>query len=185
MFSIQTIIRIPGTILRSTNSGANWIRVNGNTFNDLNKVSNYNMIIGNSGTAIQISGNTIINLITGTTNNFYGIYSFNNSYTVCGAYGLVFRNWQPINTNSNQKLNSVIQTNIDNCFVTGDNGLIMFTNTLNITPYAKLLNSNNISAWFINNGLYNHNPAGSSGFEWPKGQENLQDIPRVQLSVQL
>jgi len=172
VFNTDRIIAVGnyGTILRSTNSGANWIRVNGNTFNDLNKVSNYNLIIGNSGTAIQISGNTIINLITGTTNNFYGIYSFNNSYTVCGANGLVFRNWQPINTNSNQKLNSVIQTNIDNCFVTGDNGLIMFTNTLNITPYAKLLNSNNISAWFINNGLYNHNPAGSSGFEWPKGE---------------
>ncbi|HMS33621.1 MAG TPA: T9SS type A sorting domain-containing protein [Ignavibacteria bacterium] len=144
--------------------------MNSYTTSDLNKVSNYNLIIGNSGTALQINGSVINSIITGTTNNLYGLYSYNNSSIICGANGFVYRNWQHLNTNSNQKLNSVIQTNVDNCFVTGDNGVILYSNTLNITPNAKQLNSNNISTWFINNGLFNHNPAGSSGFEWPKGE---------------
>jgi len=42
---------------------------------------------------------------------------------------------------------------------------------INITSNAKLLNSNNISAWFFNNGNFNHHPLGQpGGFEWPRGE---------------
>ncbi|MDQ3022655.1 MAG: hypothetical protein M3R36_19135 [Bacteroidota bacterium] len=35
---------------------------------------------------------------------------------------------------------------------------------------SKLLDVNNISTWFRNNGSFNRDPlTGNSGFEWPKG----------------
>ena len=160
-----------GMILRSTDSGTNWNTISSNITYNLNQISEFNFIIvGNNGTALRLNGTTVIVLNSGTLINLYGLDEYNNQNSACGANGTVLRNWQSIFTNSNQKLNSIIQTNIDNCFVTGDNGLILFTNTLNNTPNAKQLYSNNISTWFINNGIFNFNPIGSSGFEWPKGE---------------
>ncbi len=157
-----------GVILRSTNSGVNWSRINSNTSNDLNYISG-EIVIGDNGIALRVNGTTIFEIHTGTINDLNNFSEYNNSVLVCGANGTILKYFQPMITNLSQKLNSILQTGVDNCFLTGDNGSILFTNTFNVTPNANQLNSNNISAWFFNNGIFNHNPAGISGFEWPKG----------------
>ncbi|MBK8551907.1 MAG: T9SS type A sorting domain-containing protein [Ignavibacteria bacterium] len=160
-----------GVILRSTNSGVNWSRINSNITSNLNCISGENIVVGDNGTGFQIIGTTINVFNTGTINNLYNLVDYGQPSLACGANGTVLKSWHPLITNTNQKLNSIIQTYRDNCFVTGDNGLILFTNTLNITPNAKQLNSNNISAWFKNNGWFNNHPTTfNSGFEWPKGE---------------
>ncbi|MEP7146038.1 MAG: hypothetical protein ABI792_03400, partial [bacterium] len=165
-----------GIILKTTDSGLNWNRINSNTSDNLNYVSTNwfsvgnTFIIGDNGTAILISGNVVNTINLGTLNNLYHFTTYDRSSILCGANGTIIANGRPIVTNINTKLNSVIQLGIDNCFVTGNDGLILYTNSLNVSPNGKLLNSNNINTWFQNNGLFNHNPSGYSGLEWPKGE---------------
>ncbi|MEO6695008.1 MAG: T9SS type A sorting domain-containing protein, partial [Ignavibacteria bacterium] len=171
----MTIVGNSGTILRSTDSGINWNRMISPTTNHLNYISSANgFILGDSGTALQINGNNIFTIKTGTFNNLYGLDNYDNRYTLCGSNGTIlynYGNFQSIYINTTENLNSILKTNIDKCFLVGDNGKIFFTGNINLTPNAKILNSNSIAAWFFNNGLFNqHAGFGSGGFEWPRGE---------------
>lgn len=165
-----TAVGNSGLILRSTNSGLNWTRINSNTASNLNDITFNNQVIGDNGTAFRINGTNIVVINSGTTNNLYGQDNSSSPVMACGANGTVLKNWQQLNTYTNHKFNSVIQIYSDYCLITGDNGIILFTNSLNQTPNSKLLDVNNISTWFGNNGSFNRHPTtGNSGFEWPKG----------------
>jgi len=166
-----------GTLINTTNYGETWSRINSNTQQDLNFISNYdNIVVGNNGTAFRVNGSVISIINSGTNNNLYDYYSLStiDPDLACGTAGTVLKNWQPLVTNSNDKFNSIIQTNSDNCFITGDNGLILFSGSLNVTTNAKQLNSNNINTWFLSNGVFNRHPVTfSSGFEWPKEERKF------------
>ncbi|MFZ1320594.1 MAG: T9SS type A sorting domain-containing protein [Ignavibacteria bacterium] len=165
-----TIVGNSGLILRSTNSGTNWVRINSNISNNLNQISPYSsIVIGDSGVAFQIQNNNFNIINTNTVNN---LYDRNYNYDiVCGASGTIFSYWQPIPSNTNTDLRSIIKSNIDNCFAVGDNGLIIYTKSFYVSSNTNQLNSNNISAWFKNNGIFNQHPLGwNGGFQWPKGE---------------
>ncbi len=66
-----TIVGNSGLILRSTNSGTNWVRINSNISNDLNQISYSSIVIGDSGVAFQIQNNNINIINTNTVNNLY------------------------------------------------------------------------------------------------------------------
>ncbi|MEO8665104.1 MAG: T9SS type A sorting domain-containing protein [Ignavibacteria bacterium] len=171
----MTVVGDYGTILQTTNSGTNWSHLNSNTVNNLNHISmSDNFVIGNNGTALQVNGSSVNVINTGTLNNLYGKSPPGYLNLICGADGTVIKDWGLLNTNFNWKLNSIIQTRYDNCFITGDDGIILYTNTLNVTPKAKQLNSNYISTWFTNDGSFNRNPSSfNAGFEWPKGENKF------------
>jgi len=163
-----TIVGNSGLILRSTNSGTNWVRINSNISNDLNQISYSSIVIGDSGVAFQIQNNNINIINTNTVNN---LYDRNLNYDiVCGASGTILSFFQPIPTNTNTNLRSIVKSDIDNCFAVGDNGLIIYTKSFYVSSGTNELNSNNISAWFKNNGIFNHHPLGDGGFQWPKGE---------------
>lgn len=159
-----------GLILKTLNGGTSWIRLNSSTTNNLNYIlPMQNIIVGNNGTALQIDGSSAIIIInSGTVNNLYHISR--NSYYSCGANGTILRYWQPLYNLFNDRLNSIEQTINGYSYIAGENGLILFAYSSTETSNSKLLNANNISSWFRNNGSFNRDPStGNSGFEWPKG----------------
>jgi len=163
-----------GTILKTTNYGVNWTRMNSKITDNLNSISrSFLYVVGNNGIAFQIVGNNINSINTGTSNNLYGLDAFDH-YAICGSNGTVLNSYNglhPEYVNTTVDLNSVVKTSIDRCFVVGNNGTILFTNSIIVSSNAKQLNSNNISTWFRNNGSFNRHPSsGNSGFEWPKGE---------------
>ncbi|MDQ3019999.1 MAG: YCF48-related protein [Bacteroidota bacterium] len=167
----MTIVGNYGSVLKTTNSGINWRILNSGVTNNLNYISE-NTIVGDNGTALRVNINLVYAINSGTINDLKALYQSSTFiYKSCGSNGTILNNWHSINSITSVNLNSIIQTDIDNCYVVGNNGTILFTNTFNISPNAKQLNSNNISAWFFNNGNFNHHPdGGNGGFEWPKGE---------------
>lgn len=139
--SVMWVVGNYGTILRTSNSGTNWNKLNSNTTNNLNNISassTNNIVVGNNGTLLQISGSNVNVINSGTLNDLIGLYTVNN-ISVCGANGTVLRNYQPVITNTNTNFNSIIQTDINNCFLIGNNGKILFTNSFNVSPNTKQL----------------------------------------------
>ncbi|MEO8666499.1 MAG: hypothetical protein ABI462_13490, partial [Ignavibacteria bacterium] len=160
-----------GTLMRTTDRGLNWQRLNTGTLNNLNYISTYdNIIAGDGGIRLRINGNNVYLFQTPTMNNLLGMVNYNYTTVISGANGTVLRNDQLVNTNVAVDLNSIMQTKYDNCFVAGDNGTILFTNTFYWSSGFKQLDANNISTWFKNDGVFNRHPISQGGFEWPKGE---------------
>jgi photosystem II stability/assembly factor-like uncharacterized protein len=170
----RSIVGNYGTVLKTTDSGLNWYRINSGISHNLNSISRFNsFIVGQNGTLLRINNNAINILSSGTSINLNSIYSFPNTsnHVICGDSGAILKNLIFQQSNTTVKLNSIEFLNGNVGWIAGNNGTILFTNTFSWTNNAKQLNSNNIGVWFLNNGLFNQHPAfEGGGFEWPRGE---------------
>ena len=174
--SYQGVVRIiavgnNGLILKSDNNGTDWQQIISHTSSNLNNISQNTYVIGDNGTALSIYNTDVTIINTATVNNLYGQFNLGGSFRACGANGTILQNWQNTVSNTNLNLNSIIasSTNYQNSFITGDSGVIIFTNNVQPILNVKQLNANNINTWYRSNGSFNRNPyTDNAGFEWPK-----------------
>jgi hypothetical protein len=185
-----------GTLLKSTNKGLNWILVNSGISNELNSIYFKDFFTGfvvgeggiilkttNSGANwIQLQSGTVqtLNYITQSSKLING----NTYYTqwIVGNNGTTLfstndgTNWIADNYVPQVNLNSC-QFLFNNLWIVGNNGKIYkrcLDTVYHPNEYVKL-SANNISATFINSGIFNksYEYVSGSGLEWPKGSNKF------------
>ena len=181
-----------GTILKTVNSGANWVPVTSGTSQQLNSIQsiyqNGNMFgaiaTGNNGTIVRSNTNGItwFPIASGTANNLNRMsYQYLNNIWTAGNNGTLLKSsdigasWFPEILPSNVNFNSVRFYDFNNGWVVGDNGIIIHTASDNWYIDSRIMDANNISTWFTNNGTFNNSITNgvNAGFEWPKNQNHF------------
>ena len=181
------IVGSQGTILLSSNGGLSWHQANSGTTKTLYSTTFYypamqeGLIVGDSGVILKTIDNgsnwSIINSLT--ANNLYSITSYSYIW-ISGQNGLILKtsnngaNWVQFNTGFQNNLNSIYFSDYNTGWAVGDNGLVIHTTVNTWNASERLLDANNISTWFWNDGTFNRNPfTRNAGFEWPKGSNKM------------
>jgi len=132
-----------GIILKSTNSGFNWIQINSGTVNNLKNItkvtSNELYIAGENGTVLK------------TTNGGY--------------------NWISQTVQNGGTINSILYLNSSLLSGYGNSGTIYKCNTppslSDTSNKIETLNGNYTGSKFFTDGTFNRNLTTTAGFEWP------------------
>lgn len=126
-----------GIILKTIDSGEEWVKTESNTKENLNKVffkdKNNGISIGENGVIIKSSdgGNSWIIFETGKLNNLIGLSHEFDKYYVCGEDGLILmeesdNNWSIIESGTSNNLNDIIVNNSE-IIIIGENGFISYS----------------------------------------------------------
>jgi photosystem II stability/assembly factor-like uncharacterized protein len=183
-----------GTILTTMGLGYNWVLRNSGTTNDLNSITAYTsysdnyIAAGNNGTLLKTTnaGLNWIPVTSGTIQNLTEIGEIELNYyqppvNVCYLYasgenGTVLMShdsgtsWQNPYTPVQAALNSINFSSINTGFASGVNGTIIKIQSNHYYIDNEILNANQISTPYYNDGINNFDrPSNSAGFEWPKG----------------
>jgi hypothetical protein len=180
-----TIVGENGTILRTTNSGTNWISQTSGTTLILSSVfftnANTGAAVGENGTILRTTngGTNWLSQISGTTVWLNGIFltDTNNGTAVGGLYSFISTilnttnggtNWISQLSNTTNSLYGISFTDANNATVVGRNGTILRTTNCGVT-FANQINSEIPEGFSLYQNYPNpFNPLTNIRFDIPK-----------------